>query len=147
MDVQPVAIEAEAEGTVHTFEMTVQAASRVYDTDLAKCQEITLKICVNIGPNVEVEIVSIPMLTLRHQRSLVEIEKPDISPNVCSPTCICSQKEEFRERGCVILRQLGTCSASTASYSPVSALPSLRGYNDWKNASKEFESMNGPMYL
>ena len=38
MDVQPVATKAEAEGTVDTFETTLQAASPVtiYDTDFAK---------------------------------------------------------------------------------------------------------------
>ena len=52
-------------------------------------------------------------------------------------------RTNIRERGCVILRQLDTCSASTASYSPVSALPSL---DDWSNASGRIQEY-GPMYV
>ena len=94
----------------------------------------------------EVKIVSIPMLTLRHQRSLMEIDEPDIL-NACLPIFIRSQREEIRERGCVILRELDTCFAFTASYSLVSAFPSLEGAMIGKMLLEVLKSMNGPMFM
>ena len=69
MDMLPAVTEPEPDHMLDNLEATVSSASPVsfYDTDLAKWPEDIAKDMREYWHNVEVKIVSIQIITLRHQ--------------------------------------------------------------------------------
>ena len=148
MDVQSVVTEAAAEGTVDHLETTFSAASPVSvdDTDLSKWPEVLSQDMREYWTQCGSEDCQHPDVNFKASK----IVDGDRQARYFSK-CLFTYLHPFTERR--ILRmwlcyfhQLDTCSASTASYSLVSAFPSLEGTIIGKMLLEDLKIMNGPMF-
>ena len=147
MYVQSAVTKAATEGTIDHLETTLPAASPVfvYDTDLSKWPEVISQDMREYWTQCGSEDCQHPDVNFEASKIVDGDRRARYSK--CLFTYLHPLTERRNSRTWLCYSPLDTCFAFTASYSLVSAFPSLEGAMIGKMLLEVLKSMNGPMFM